>query len=61
MVRRTVEDFSNRFGIAGELLAFLWEQRLWWMMPIVVALLLVAGFVALASATGLGAMIYTVF
>ena len=60
-MRRAVEDLSNRFGIAGELLAFLWEQRLWWMVPIVLALLTVAAFVALASATGLGGMIYTLF
>jgi hypothetical protein len=45
-------------GIAGELLRFLWSQKLWWMIPVVVMLLVIAVFVALASASTLAPFIY---
>ena len=44
----SVRDLGARFGIAGELLAFLWSQKLWWMIPLVVMLLLIAALVAFA-------------
>ena len=47
-----------RFGIAGELMAFLWSQKLWWMIPLVVMLLVIAALVAFASATALAPFIY---
>jgi hypothetical protein len=60
---RAVEDYrvrglADKFGIAGELMAFLWSQRLWWMIPLVTMLLLIAALVAFASATALAPFIY---
>lgn len=48
----------DKFGIAGELMSFLWSQRLWWMIPFVLMLLLIAAFVAFANATTLAPFIY---
>jgi hypothetical protein len=53
-----VRGFEARFGIAGELMAFLWSQKLWWMIPLVVMLLVIAALVAFASATALAPFIY---
>jgi Family of unknown function (DUF5989) len=53
-----VRNLGSRFGIAGELMAFLWSQKLWWMIPLVVMLLLIAALVAFASATALAPFIY---
>ncbi|HZO31166.1 MAG TPA: DUF5989 family protein [Chloroflexota bacterium] len=53
-----MQAFINKLGIAGELLAFLWAQKLWWMIPLVVMLLLLAALIAFASATSLGPFIY---
>jgi hypothetical protein len=53
-----VKDLGARFGIAGELMAFLWSQKLWWMIPLVLMLLLIALMVAFASATTLAPFIY---
>jgi hypothetical protein len=49
---------TNKLGVAGELLGFLWAQKLWWMIPLVVMLLLLAALIAFASATSLGPFIY---
>jgi hypothetical protein len=53
-----VRSLGSRFGIAGELMAFLWSQKLWWMIPLVAMLLLIAALVAFASATALAPFIY---
>jgi hypothetical protein len=53
-----VRDLGARFGIAGELLVFLWSQKLWWMIPLVVMLLIIAALVAFASSTAIAPFIY---
>ena len=53
-----MRGLADKFGIAGELMAFLWSQRLWWMIPLVLMLLLIAALVAFASATALAPFIY---
>jgi hypothetical protein len=56
-----VEGLRNRFGIAGELLAFFWQRKLWWMIPMVFVLLVFAGLMVTAQSTALGPFIYTLF
>ena len=53
-----MQGFINKLGVAGELFAFLWAQKLWWMIPLVMMLLLLAALIAFASATSLGPFIY---
>lgn len=48
----------SRFQISGELMQFLWAQRLFWMMPLMVVLLVVALLIGLASASALAPFIY---
>lgn len=56
-----VRDIGQKLGIAGELLAFLWRAKLWWIVPIVTVLLLFALLIVFGSATGVGPFIYTLF
>jgi hypothetical protein len=55
------EGLKNRMGIAGELLSFLWQQRLWWLIPMVIVLLAFGGLLVTAQSTALGPFIYTLF
>ena len=32
------QDFFMRLGVLGELLAFLWKRKLYWMLPLVITL-----------------------
>ena len=50
-----------RLGVLGELLAFLWKRKLYWMLPMVITLLVFALLIMLGSATPAGAFIYTLF
>lgn len=45
----------------GELFQFLWRQKLWWLVPMVVVLLLFAVLIVLGSTAGIGPFIYTLF
>ena len=53
-----MQELGARFGIAGELMSFLWSQKLWWMIPLVMVLLMIAALVAFASASALAPFIY---
>ncbi|MGH7787918.1 MAG: DUF5989 family protein [Candidatus Binatia bacterium] len=55
------EGLRTRFGIAGELLSFLWQQRLWWLIPMVIVLLAFGGLMVTAQSSALGPFIYTLF
>lgn len=58
---QALREMGDKFGIAGELLAFLWQRKLWWMIPIVVVLLFFGILIGFASASGVGPFIYTLF
>ena len=55
------EGMRERFGIAGELMGFLWERKLWWLIPMVAVLLLFGGLMVTAQSSALGPFIYTLF
>ncbi len=48
-------------GVFGEFISFLWQQRLFWMIPMVVVLLLFGMLIIFASASGVGPFVYTLF
>lgn len=52
---------SRRVGIMRELLSFLWERKLWWMLPMVSMLLLLGILIVLAQSSAIAPFIYTLF
>ena len=55
------DGVKQRFGIAGELMGFLWERKMWWLIPMVAVLLLFGGLMVTAQSSALGPFIYTLF
>ncbi|MCD6080353.1 MAG: hypothetical protein J7J54_02730 [Candidatus Omnitrophica bacterium] len=51
----------SRFGILKELFRFLWENKLWWMIPIVVVFVLLGIFIYLAQSSAVVPFIYALF
>jgi hypothetical protein len=45
----------------GELLGFLWEQKLWWLTPMVLVLLLLGLLLVFAQSSAIAPFIYTLF
>ena len=63
--KQTDQDFldaakGKERGLVSEFVAFLAENKLWWMSPILVVLLLV-GVLLVLGTTGLVPFIYTLF
>jgi hypothetical protein len=58
---RALRGAARRMGIAGELMQFLWERKLWWIMPMVALLLLMGTLLVLAQSSAIGPFIYTLF
>ena len=56
-----LQDFFMRMGVLGELLAFLWKRKLYWMLPMVITLLVFALLIMLGGSTPAGTFIYTLF
>ena len=60
-MKRAIRNFVSKLGIAGELLFFLWERKLWWMIPMVTILLLFGLLMIFAQGTAVAPFIYTLF
>ncbi len=56
-----LQDFLMRLGVLGELLAFLWKRKLYWMLPMVITLLVFALLIMLGGSSPLSPFIYTLF
>lgn len=52
---------TNRLGVAGDLLVFLWARKLWWMMPMVILLLAFGLLIGFAQTSAIAPFIYTLF
>jgi hypothetical protein len=52
-----------RFNISSalELIHFLWQRKLWWLIPMVSVLLVLGLLLVFATASGVGPFIYTLF
>jgi len=56
-----IRSMMANLGVVGEVISFLWQRKLWWLIPMVVVLLLFALLIIFASASGVGPFIYTLF
>ena len=52
---------KGRARIVVELFRFLWERKLWWMIPIVVVLLLFGLLIFFTQSSAVAPFIYTLF
>jgi hypothetical protein len=51
----------TNMGVAGEVLVFLWQRKLWWLIPMVAVLLLFGLLLIFATTSGVAPFIYTLF
>ena len=50
-----------KLGIFGELLAFLWHRKLWWMIPMILMLFLFGLLLIFTQSSAVAPFIYTLF
>lgn len=56
-----MRDILIRLGIVGELFQFLWRRKLYWLIPMVIALAVFALLIMLTSNPGTAPWIYSLF
>ena len=56
-----LKAIALKFSIAWDLLVFLWNFKMWWMIPMVSILLFFGLLIVVGSATGVGPFIYSLF
>jgi len=56
-----IKQFIIRFSIIKELLQFMWEEKLWWMIPFVILLLIVGLLLIFAQSSPIAPFLYTIF
>lgn len=54
-------DFLMRLGVLGELLAFFWNRKLYWLLPMIITLVLFAVIIILGSNPVTSPFIYSLF
>lgn len=60
-MRSFFRSMVSNLGVVGELLSFLWERKLWWLIPMIFVLLVFGLVLIFASASGIGPFIYSLF
>jgi len=58
---KVLRGAGARVSIVGELLAYLWRRKLWWMIPMVTILALFGLLLVLTQGSALAPFIYTLF
>ena len=56
-----LRDMGLKLEVAGELLLFLWQRKLWWMIPLVFVLLVLGLLIVFGTSSGAGPFIYALF
>mgnify|MGYP006299746051 CR=1 FL=1 len=56
-----VDRLSARLGVLGELISFMWQNKLWWLIPMVVVLVLFGVLLVAAQGSAVAPFIYTLF
>jgi len=56
-----MRHLSVRAGVLGRLFQYLWKERVWWLIPMVVVLLLFVGLIVFSQSSVVAPFIYTLF
>ena len=60
-VTNAARTAAGRLGIVGELFAFFWSNKRWWLVPMLVTLFLLGALIVLAQSSAIAPFIYTLF
>ena len=58
---KLIKKILIKIKIIGELFHFLWERKLWWLIPFVSILIILGILFIIAQSSSVGPFIYTLF
>ena len=56
-----LQSVTGRFAIAKTFFRFLWQQRLWWLVPLMIILFVFGALLLIGQRAVLAPFIYTLF
>ena len=56
-----IRDMGERLTVVGDLFAFFWQRKMWWIFPLVFVLVVTGLLIVFGSTSGVGPFIYTLF
>ena len=56
-----VQRLVRKFEVLNQFIQFLWERKLWWLIPMVFVLLLLGVVLVMTHGSALAPFIYTLF
>ena len=57
----SLNRLTARAGVVRRLLGYLWQERLWWMAPMVIILLVFGAVILFTQSSAVAPFIYTLF
>ncbi len=60
-MKKSLQRAAGKFGVVGELFSFLWEQKLWWLIPMMSVFVLFGLLLVFTQGSALAPFIYTLF
>lgn len=54
-----LSSFVVKAGIFKDLLSFLWQRKIWWLIPLIILFILFIGVLLIESSAGLAPFVYT--
>jgi len=60
-MKKAIQRAAGKFGIVGELFSFLWEQKLWWLIPMMSVFVIFGLLLVFTQGSALAPFIYTLF
>jgi hypothetical protein len=60
-MKKLINSLASRTGTLGELFSYLWQNRLWWILPAVVVIVFFGILVVFAQASPVSPFIYALF
>jgi len=61
MCRIAIRKIASRALVIKELLTFLWKNKLWWMVPIIIVFVLLGLLVLFAQSSAVLPFVYSLF
>jgi len=56
-----IRKLKSKLGIVMDLTHFLWERKLWWLIPIILVIVMIGLVLVMSAGTPIAPFIYTLF
>lgn len=59
-IRRKATRIRENLGVVGEFMGFMWDRKMYWMIPLFLMLVFIGALILFAQSSALSPFIYTV-